>query len=86
MLLDGNIVQIGMDTDSAGLEALRLFVSPRLEYIDEIRVEGDADAIPPQRLLQLLASIKKSRPQITIPLIDRNSPIAADATARWILS
>lgn len=86
MLFDGDILQIERDVDSEQLDAFRKFVATRLEYIDEIRIEGGSVATPPQRLLQLLASIKKSRPQIRIALLDANSHTSEDGTAGWCFS
>ncbi len=73
MTIDGDVLQIELDDDLEAVKELKDFVKERLEYIDEIIVVGERDTFSTSALFQLLMSIKKSKPDMKIPLIDEGN-------------
>lgn len=70
MTIDGDVLEIDLDLDLKDVIDLKEFVEPRLEYIESIEIVGDRSRFVSSSLFALLFSIKKSKPQIHIPLID----------------
>lgn len=73
MTIDGDILEIELDDDLLAVIELKNFVQDRLDYIEEIVIVGEKDTFSSSSLFQLLMSIKKSKPQIKIPIIDEGS-------------
>jgi len=69
MIVDGENLIVSCDEAQDEIEELYDFIKPRLEYIDSITVESDVK-LASSLLLQLLVSIKKSKPSIQINLLD----------------
>ena len=70
MTIDGDVLEIELDDDLLAVIELKEFVQERLAYIEEIVVVGDQDVFATSSLFQLLMSIKKSKPDMKIPIID----------------
>ncbi len=70
MTIDGDVLEIELDMDLKEVSELKKFVEPRLEYIESIEVIGEKDRFVSSSLFALLFSIKKSKPEVMIPLID----------------
>ena len=70
MTIDGDVLEIELDMDLGEVMELKKFVQPRLEYIESIEVIGERETFGSSSLFALLLSIKKSKPQIRIPMID----------------
>ena len=70
MTIDGDVLEIELSDDLEAVVELKEFIKDRLEYIDEISIVGDHDSFASSSLFQLLMSIKKSKPEMKIPLID----------------
>lgn len=70
MTIDGDVLEIELDMDLGEVIELKKFVEPRLEYIESIEVIGEREIFACSSLFALLFSIKKSKPQIRIPMID----------------
>jgi hypothetical protein len=73
MTIDGDILEIELDDDLLAVIELKNFVKDRLEYIEEIVIVGERDTFASSSLFQLLMSIKKTRPEMKIPLIDEGA-------------
>jgi hypothetical protein len=70
MTIDGDVLEIELDMDLGEVMELKKFVEPRLEYIESIEVIGERDVFVSSSLFAMLFSIKKSKPEIHIPIID----------------
>jgi hypothetical protein len=70
MTIDGDVLEIELDMDLGEVIELKKFVEPRLEYIESIEVVGERNVFVSSSLFAMLFSIKKSKPEIRIPIID----------------
>ena len=70
MTIDGDVLEIDLDIDIDDVKELKEFVSTRLEYIEEIKVENATGSFLTSSVLQLLFSMKKTKPSLKIPLIE----------------
>lgn len=70
MTINGDILEIELSDDLADVGELKDFVTGKLAYIDEIAIVGEKKMFETSSLFQLLVSIKKSKPEIRIPIID----------------
>ncbi len=68
--IDGEVLNITLDMGLDDVVELKNFIESRLEYIDEIGIDGSGKDFATSSLLQLLISIKKSKPEIKIPLLE----------------
>lgn len=84
MTIDGDTLEIELDMDIKDVVELKNFVLPRIEYIEEIKVIGEMDSFSSSSLLQLLHSIKKSKPSMTIPVIDTALTLKEYGVIHWI--
>ncbi len=78
MTIDGDVLEIELDDDLLAVVELKNFVKDRLAYIEEIVIVGETDTFASSSLFQLLMSIKKSKPEIKIPLIDEGTLILTE--------
>ena len=85
MTIDGDVLEIELDMDLGEVVELKKFVEPRLEYIESIEVIGEKDAFASSSLFALLLSIKKSKPDIEIPIMDNGKlELAEYGVLHWI--
>jgi len=70
MTVDGERLIISMDMDLDEVVELKEFIAPRIEYIDEIVFEENEMPFVTSSLLQLLVSVKRTRPDMVIPFLD----------------
>ena len=70
MTIDGDVLEIELDMDLGEVIELKKFVESRLEYIESIEIVGERDVFASSSLFAMLFSIKKSKPEISIPIID----------------
>jgi len=84
MTIDGDILEIELDMDIEGVLELKQFVSNRLEYIEAIALTGEMNDFSSSSLLQLLHSIKKSKPSINIVAIDYDLKLDNYGVIHWI--
>lgn len=84
MIIDGDTLEIELDMDLQDVFGLKDFVAERLEYIESIVVSGDTDTFCSASLLQLLHSIKKSKPSIEITIIDNDLKLSKYGLIHWI--
>jgi len=85
MTIDGDVLEIELDMELTEVIELKEFVAPRLEYIDSIEVIGERHRFVSSSLFALLLSIKKSKPDMKIPLIDEGRLDLTDyGCVHWI--
>lgn len=83
MQFDGDTLTIEPGMGIEEIREFEAFVRPRLEYIETIEVEEGA--ICSSAFLALLSSIKRSRPDISIPFLTRGRLDSDTAgTVHWI--
>ena len=70
MTIDGDVLEIELDMDLGEVIELKKFVESRLEYIESIEIVGERGVFVSSSLFAMLFSIKKSKPEISIPIID----------------
>lgn len=81
--IDGDTLNIPLDLTLDDVSMLKGFIEPRLEFIEEIGIEGD-EKIVSSSLIQLLVSIKKAKPNIKIGLLDTpNYNAGTFGTMHW---
>ena len=82
MYIDGDRLNISMDLTLDDVVELKKFVESRLDYIEEIGFEDEEEGgFVTAALFQFLASLKKTKPQIRIALID--APFDAGAMGTY---
>lgn len=84
MTINGDILEIELDMDIHDVLELKKFVADRLEYIEAVNIVGEADSFASSSLLQLLHSIKRTKPSITIDAIDENLKLESYGIVHWI--
>lgn len=84
MTIDGDTLEIELDMDIQDVVELKKFVTDRLEYIEMITIVGGLDTFASSSLLQLLYSIKKSKPSIVIPAIDNDLKLEVYGLLHWV--
>ncbi|MBN2965197.1 hypothetical protein JWV37_10425 [Sulfurospirillum sp. T05] len=85
MTIDGDVLEIDIDMELDDVMELRNFAKPRLDYIEEIAVNGEKEDVRTSALFSLLFAIKRSKPSIKIPLIDAPSlELGTFGTLNWI--
>lgn len=86
MTIDGDVLEIELDDDLAAVIDIKGFVEDRLDYIDQIVIVGNKDTFSSSSLFQLLLSIKKTKPEIKIPIIDEGGLTLSDyGKLHWIV-
>jgi hypothetical protein len=84
MTIDGDILEIDLDMDIKEVLELKNFIENRLEYIEAVAIMGELDAFTSSSLLQLLHSMKLSKPSIQINAIEADLKLEEYGTVHWI--
>ncbi|PHQ65748.1 MAG: hypothetical protein COB99_02190 [Sulfurimonas sp.] len=84
MTIDGDILEIELSMDIKDVIELKNFISPRLEYIEEIKVIKDTSIFASSSLFGLLHSVKKTKPSIVIDIIDNDLDIDNYGLIHWV--
>ena len=84
MTIDGDTLEIELDMDIKDVLELKQFIADRLEYIEAVSVIGEMNEFASSSLLQLLHSIKKSKPSISIDVIDKDLKLENYGLIHWI--
>ncbi|MEA3374368.1 MAG: hypothetical protein U9Q62_11850 [Campylobacterota bacterium] len=84
MTIDGDTLEIELDMDIKDVVELKNFVADRLEYIEAVTITGEMDAFTSSSLFQLLHSIKRSKPSITINAIDADLMLEQYGLIHWV--
>jgi hypothetical protein len=83
MKIDGDVLTIDLNLSTDEIVTLEEFVRPRIEYIERIETE-EKSVLSSSALLSLLVSIKKTRPEIEIPFLEKEQTISfAFGTVHW---
>ncbi len=72
MEFDGDALTIDLSMSMEEIREFEAFVRPRLEYIETIEIE-DESQLNSSSLLALLVSLKRSRPELKIPFLERGT-------------
>lgn len=85
MTIDGDVLEIELDMELDDVCELKEFISTRLKYIEEISFIGGDEEFSTSALFSLLFAIKKTKPDIKIPLIDGDETVFKNfGKAKWI--
>jgi len=84
MTIDGDVLEIELDMDIGDVSELKNFIADRLEYIEAINVIGEMHSFSSSSLLQLLYSVKKTKPSMSINIIDENLKLTDYGVIHWI--
>lgn len=84
MEFDGDALTIDLSMSMEEIKEFEAFVRPRIEYIDRIEIE-EAGGLKSSALLAVLASLKKTRAEISIPFLNKGvSTSATYGTLHWM--
>lgn len=84
MQFDGDVLTIGPELSMEEIREFEQFVRPRLEYIETIDLE-EGGALQSSALLALLVSLKRTRPELNIPFLERGMTTSgAYGTLHWM--
>lgn len=84
MLFDGDELTIALDMPMEEIREFEQFVRPRLEYIETIETE-EGTALRSSSLLALLVSLKRTRPELKIPFLDKGLTASGGyGTLHWM--
>jgi hypothetical protein len=84
MQFDGDALTIGLDMSMEEVREFEQFVRPRVEYIEMIEVE-EGGTLKSSALLALLVSLKRTRPELRIPFLERGTTNSnVYGTLHWI--
>jgi len=72
MEFDGDALTIDLSMGMEEIREFEAFVRPRLEYIETIEIE-EGSQLNSSILLSLLVSLKRSRPELKIPFLERGT-------------
>ena len=84
MTIDGDTLEIELDMDIKDVHELKNFVADRLEYIEAVSITGEMNEFSSSSLLQILHSMKKSKPSIKIDAIDKGLTLENYGVIHWI--
>ena len=76
MKIDGDVLTIDLSMSMDEVVTLEEFIRPRIEYVERIETE-DASVLSSSALLSLLVSIKKTRPEIEMPFLEKEQTISS---------
>ncbi|MDD5400913.1 MAG: hypothetical protein PHQ93_06985 [Sulfurimonas sp.] len=83
MQINGDEVTIDLNMSMDEVINFEEFIRPRIEYIEKIEVEENS-TLTSGALLSLLVSIKKTRPEIEIPFLEKmGSTSPVHGTLHW---
>ncbi|WP_304543413.1 hypothetical protein [Sulfurimonas microaerophilic] len=84
MEFNGDVLTIDSDMTIDGIKEFEEFIRPRIEYIETIEVE-DENGLTSSALLSILASLKKTYPQLEIPFLEKRvARFEGQGTINWI--
>lgn len=84
MTIDGDVLEIDLDIDIDEVKELKEFVSTRLDYIEEIKVENATNPFLTSSIFQLLFSMKKTKPSLNIPILDDALTLDTYGKLHWV--
>lgn len=86
MYIDGDRVVVSNQLDLSEVVELTTFIKERLDFISGVDIEeGNLDGFGTSALLALLASLKKTKPDLDIPIF-QESKSEKFGNFKWSLS
>ncbi|MFA5455180.1 MAG: hypothetical protein WC272_07665 [Sulfurimonas sp.] len=83
MKIDGDVLIIDLNMSMDEVIKFEEFIRPRIEYVEKIETE-ESSVLASSALLSLLASIKKTRPEIEMPFLEKGWSISSlYGTVHW---
>ncbi|MEK6659346.1 MAG: hypothetical protein AABY36_06675 [Campylobacterota bacterium] len=83
MQINGDEITIDLNMSMDEVINFEEFIRPRIEYIEKIEVEENS-TLTSSVLLSLLVSIKRTRPEIEIPFLEKGcSTSPVHGTLHW---
>ncbi|MDD5160098.1 MAG: hypothetical protein PHI47_08620 [Sulfuricurvum sp.] len=84
MQFDGDALTIDLNMSMEEVREFEQFVRPRIDYIETIEVD-EGGILKNSALLALLVSLKRTRPELKIPFLERGvSTTGMYGTLHWI--
>lgn len=84
MEFDGDALTISLNMCMEEVREFEQFVRPRIEYIETIETE-EGTTLKVSALLALLVSLKRTRPELKIPFLERGTnTTGVYGTLHWI--
>ena len=85
--VDGDQLNISLDMQLDDVIHFYEFIKDKLEYIEAINIEeGELKTFETSALFQLLVSIKKTKPSLSIPIIDNKEVTFSEyGTIKWVI-
>ncbi|MDD2829874.1 MAG: hypothetical protein PHW18_09905 [Sulfuricurvum sp.] len=84
MQFDGDALTIDLNMSMEEVREFEQFVRPRIEYIETIEVD-EGNSLKNSALLALLVSLKRTRPELKIPFLERGvNTTGVYGTLHWI--
>lgn len=84
MLFDGDVLTIEAELSLDEIREFEQFVRSRIDYIETIEVDMEKP-LQSSALLAILISLKRTRPDLKIPLIDNGKTTSeAYGTLHWM--
>ena len=84
MTIDGDSLEIELDMDINEVIELKNFVESRLEYIQSVVIIGEMKLFSSSSLLQLLYSMKRTKPSIEIKAVEADLALEQYGLIHWI--
>lgn len=85
--VDGDQLNISLDMQLDDVIHFYEFIKDKLDYIEAIHIEdGELKTFETSALFQLLVSIKKTKPSLSIPIIDdKEVKFSEYGTIKWVI-
>ncbi|MCK9454692.1 MAG: hypothetical protein WCY51_01785 [Sulfurimonas sp.] len=84
MEFNGDILTIDIGMSMEEVEEFQEFIRPRIDYIETIEADED-DALRCSALLALLVSLKRTKPELNIPFLEKKKLVSQKyGTIHWI--
>ncbi len=85
--VDGDQLNISLSMQLDDVIHFYEFIKDKLDYIEAINIEdGELKRFETSALFQLLVSIKKTKPSLSIPIIDNKEvKLSEYGTIKWVI-
>ncbi len=84
--VEGDVLNIDINMSFDDISEFKSYISERLDYIEEIGITNPQNQIPSSALIQLLYSIKLTKPNIKIAIFDSDYSLEKFGKFNWIKS
>ena len=83
--IEGDSINISLDIGLDDVSELKGFLQDKLKYLEEVGVIGDESTFVTSALFQLLVSIKKESPDISIKFLENGKELSKFGKVEWVL-